>query len=82
VRFGASPRGAQAVLVAAKIQALFAGRFAASVDDVRAVAKPALRHRMILNFEGEAEGVRSDRVLDELLAAIPEAAPSGKSARG
>jgi MoxR-like ATPase len=82
VRFGASPRGAQAVLVAAKIQALFAGRFAASVDDVRAVAKPALRHRMILNFEGEAEGVRSDRVLDELLAAVPEAAPAGKSARG
>ena len=82
VRFGASPRGAQAVLVAAKIQALFAGRFSASVDDVRAVAKPALRHRLILNFEGEAEGVRTDRVLDELLATVPEAAPSGKSARG
>jgi MoxR-like ATPase len=70
VKFGASPRGAQALLVAAKIQAVFAGRFAVSTDDIRAVAKPALRHRMILSFEGEAEGIRTDRVLDELLAQV------------
>jgi MoxR-like ATPase len=55
VRYGSSPRGAQAVLLAAKIQALFDGRFAASADDVRAVAHAALRHRVLLNFEGEAE---------------------------
>lgn len=72
VRFGASPRGAQACLLAAKIQALFDGRFSASVDDVRKVVKPALRHRMILNFEGEAEGIRQDQVLDEILATVPE----------
>jgi MoxR-like ATPase len=70
VRFGSSPRGAQSMLLAAKVKALFDGRFAPSVDDVRAVAKAALRHRIILNFEGEAEGVKSDDVLDEILAAV------------
>ena len=74
VRFGASPRGVQATLLAAKIRALFEGRFSASVDDVRWAAVPALRHRMILNFEGEAEGVRTDSVLDEILRAVPETA--------
>lgn len=72
VRTGASPRGAQAMLLAAKIRALFAGRFAASTDDVKAVAPPALRHRLLLSFEGEAEGVRTDDVIDELLAQLPE----------
>src|SRR4051794_10773796 len=72
VRFGASPRGAQSILLAAKIRALFEGRFAASVDDVRAVALPALRHRVLLNFEGEAEGTKTDQVLDAILKAIPE----------
>ena len=72
VRFGASPRGAQACLLAAKIQALFDGRFAASTDDVRAVAKPALRHRVILNFEGEAEGVERDTILDRILETVKE----------
>ena len=72
VRYGSSPRGAQAVLLAAKIRALFEGRFAASVDDVRAVAHPALRHRVLLNFEGEAEGVKTDQVLDAILEALPE----------
>jgi MoxR-like ATPase len=74
VRFGASPRGAQAMLIAAKIQALFDGRFHVGTGDIRAVMKPALRHRIILNFEGEAEGVTSDQVLDELLASVPESA--------
>ena len=72
VRFGASPRGAQACLIGAKVQALFDGRFSASVDDVRKVAKAALRHRVILNFEGEAEGVPTDRVLDAILASVKE----------
>ena len=70
VRFGSSPRGAQAILLAAKIRAVMDGRFSASADDVRASAPPALRHRMILNFEGEAEGVRPDAVLEEVLGSI------------
>ena len=72
VRFGGSPRGAQALLLAAKIHALMDGRFAAAIDDVRWAVKPALRHRIILNFEGEAEGVRPDAVLDDILASVPE----------
>ena len=70
VRFGASPRGAQAILLAAKIRAVMDGRFSASADDVKASAPPALRHRMILNFEGEAEGVRPDAVLEEILGSV------------
>ncbi len=72
VRFGPSPRGAQATLLAAKIRALFEGRFAASTDDVKAVALPALRHRVLLNFEGEAEGVRPDQVLEHIIKKLPE----------
>ena len=72
VRYGSSPRGAQALLLAAKIRALFDGRFAASVDDVRAVVHPALRHRILLNFEGEAEGVKADQVIDAILKSVPE----------
>jgi MoxR-like ATPase len=74
VRFGASPRGAQATLLAAKIQALFDGRFAASADDVRKVVRPALRHRIILGFEGEAEGVKTDTILDRILETVKETA--------
>jgi MoxR-like ATPase len=72
VRYGSSPRGAQAVLLAAKIRALFDGRFAASVDDLRAAMHPALRHRILLNFEGEAEGIKTDQVIDAILKAVPE----------
>ena len=72
VRYGASPRGAQACLIAAKTQALLAGRYHVATEDIRRVAKPALRHRLILNFEGEAEGVSSDQVLDEIIAKLPE----------
>jgi MoxR-like ATPase len=72
VRYGSSPRGAQAIILAAKIEALRAGRFAPSFADVRRVALPALRHRVLLNFEGEAEGVTSDVVVERLLAALPE----------
>jgi len=73
VRFGASPRGAQAVLMAAKVRALLDGRFAASSADVRQSVKPALRHRLILNFEGEAEGVTTDAILDDVLGTVSEA---------
>jgi len=71
VRYGASPRGAQALLLSAKVRAVLDGRFSASVEDVRAVVHPALRHRLILNFEGEAEGVRSDALLDDVLGHVP-----------
>ncbi len=74
VATGASPRGAQALLLAAKIRALLAGRITASVEDVKAHARPALRHRVLLNFEGEAEGVSADDVIGELLEKLPDTA--------
>ena len=67
VRYGGSPRGAQALVTAGKILALMDGRFNVSVDDVRAAALPALRHRVILNFEGEAEGISSEAVVRAIL---------------
>jgi MoxR-like ATPase len=70
VRFGGSPRGAQAILLAARIRSLMAGRKTPSIDDVRAVAPSALRHRVILNFEGEAEGVAIDKVLAQVLTGV------------
>jgi len=72
VRYGASPRGAQACLLAAKARALYAGRVHIGIADVRAVALAALRHRVILSFEGEAEGVTTDQVLTETLGTVPE----------
>jgi len=72
VRTGASPRGAQAMLLGAKVRALFDGRFAASIEDVKATALAALRHRVLLSFEGEAEGVVSDRVITEILTKLPQ----------
>ena len=71
VRYGGSPRGAQALVLAGKIHALLEGRFNVSVDDVRAVALPALRHRVIRNFEGEAEGITSDAIVRAVLDAVP-----------
>ncbi len=72
VRYGSSPRGAQGLLLGAKIRALLDGRFAGSCQDIRQVAPPALRHRVILNFEGEAEGVTTDAVVQEILKRVPE----------
>ncbi len=69
LRCGASPRGAQSVLLAAKARALFEGRYHVEREDVSAVAPHALRHRVLRNFEGEAEGVDPDRIVDEALAA-------------
>jgi MoxR-like ATPase len=73
VRTGGSPRGVQAMLLAAKIGALFAGRFAASLDDVKAAAAPALRHRLLMSFEGEAENIRPDAIIAEILATLAPA---------
>jgi MoxR-like ATPase len=70
VRYGASPRGAQAIILAAKIRALLDQRYHVAREDVRAVAHPALRHRIILNFEGQAESVRPDQVIDDILKSL------------
>ena len=72
VRHGASPRGAQAIVLGAKISALLAGRANVSFDDIRAVLHPALRHRLILNFEAEASRVTADDVLSEIVEAVPD----------
>jgi MoxR-like ATPase len=72
VRTGVSPRGAQALLLAARINALFDGRFAASIEDVKPAVLPALRHRLLLNFEGEAEGIKPDHLLSDILTTLPE----------
>jgi MoxR-like ATPase len=71
VRYGASPRAAQALVLAAKIHAITHGHAFVSPDDIREMAMPALRHRLLLNFEGEAEQVDADSVVAELLAAVP-----------
>jgi MoxR-like ATPase len=70
VRYGASPRAAQALVLAGKIQALNRGQAFVSIDDIRRVALPALRHRLLLNFEGEADEVSTDTIVDELLATV------------
>jgi MoxR-like ATPase len=70
VRYGGSPRGAQALVSAGKIYALLDGRFNVSIDDIRAVALPSLRHRIILNFEGEAEGITSEAIVRAILDAV------------
>jgi MoxR-like ATPase len=71
VRYGASPRAAQAMVLGGKIRALTQGRAYVSDEDVRAVAAPALRHRLLLNFDGEAERIDPDDIIRELLSAIP-----------
>jgi MoxR-like ATPase len=72
VLFGASPRGAQSLVMAGKVLALFQGRYNVSVEDIRAAAKPALRHRIVLNIKGEAEGVDEDEMIDALIRKVPE----------
>ena len=78
LRFGSSPRGAQTLLLGAKVRALTEGRFNVSFDDIAAFAAAALRHRLILNFEAEAEGVSTDLVLDKILAEVPRDAVAAK----
>ena len=72
VRWGASPRAAQTLALAAKVRALLDGRYNVSFEDVRRVCLPAMRHRIIANFEAQAEGIESDRILLELLEKVPE----------
>ncbi|MBX3363598.1 MAG: AAA family ATPase [Phycisphaeraceae bacterium] len=71
VRVGASPRAAQALVLGAKCRALLDGRPSVAVEDIRAISLPSLRHRLILNFEGEAEGVTTDRVVENIVATMP-----------
>jgi len=70
VRYGASPRGAQALIIGAKVNALLDGRFNVSFDDINAVARAALRHRLLLNFEGLAEGISTDTIIDTLVKSV------------
>jgi MoxR-like ATPase len=71
LRFGSSPRGGQTLLLAGKVRALTAGRFNVSFEDIEAVAAPALRHRLILNFEAEAEGITTDHIIAQVLSDVP-----------
>ena len=71
LRFGSSPRGAQTLLLAAKVKALTQGRFNVSFDDIAAMIHPTLRHRLILNFEAEAEGVTTDNIITSILQEVP-----------
>jgi MoxR-like ATPase len=67
VRYGASPRGAQALILGGKVRALLNGRSAVAHEDIRHMALPALRHRIILNFEGEAERIDPDAIVEAIL---------------
>jgi MoxR-like ATPase len=71
LRFGSSPRGGQTLLLAGKVRALTDGRFNVSYDDIEAVAASALRHRLILNFEAEAEGITTDHIIGQILRDVP-----------
>ncbi len=73
-RYGASPRGAQALIIGAKIHALLEGRYNVSFDDVESVAPAALRHRILLNFDGQAEGMRTDDLIADVLKSAPKKA--------
>ena len=72
VRFGASPRGIQAMILGAKIRAILDERYHVAREDLKAMAKPVLRHRLILNFEGQAEGISTDDMIDQIVAHVPE----------
>ena len=73
VRYGASPRGAQSIIWGAKAQALLEGRFNVSFDDITMLAPAALRHRILLNFEGQAHGLSPDAVIDDLIRSLSKA---------
>src|SRR5262249_51381315 len=75
IRFGASPRAAQALILASKVRALLESRYNVSFQDVRSVYLPALRHRILLNFEAQAENIPPDNVLSEVLNEVKEKAP-------
>jgi MoxR-like ATPase len=77
LRFGASPRAAQTLVLAGKVKALLDGRSNVSVDDIRSAALPALRHRVLLNFEGEAEGKSTDEIIRNIVDTLPAEVPVG-----
>jgi MoxR-like ATPase len=72
IRCGASPRGAQALVLAAKVRALLEGRYNVSFEDIRKALLPALRHRILLNFEAQAENIAADAVLEQVLKEVKE----------
>ena len=72
LRYGASPRGAQALTIGGKVRALLNGHSEVAFEDVRHVVLPALRHRVILNFEGEAERIDPDKILQAIIDWVPE----------
>ncbi len=72
LRWGASPRGAQTLALAAKVRALLDGRYNVSLEDVRRVFLPTMRHRVVLNFEAQAENLKADQVLEEILECVPD----------
>ena len=72
LRFGSSPRGAQCLVLAGKVRALTQGRFNVSFEDIEAVAAATLRHRLILNFEAEAEGITTDHIITQILRDVPK----------
>ncbi|MCA9058331.1 MAG: MoxR family ATPase [Planctomycetaceae bacterium] len=76
VRFGSSPRGLQSLILGAKIRAILDNRYHVAREDLRIMAAPVLRHRLILNFEGQAEGISADEVITRILSAVPETALS------
>ena len=79
LRFGSSPRGAQCLILAGKVRALTQGRFNVSFDDIQAVTTAALRHRLILNFEAEAEGITTDMIIGQILKGVPRNAEAVKA---
>jgi MoxR-like ATPase len=78
LRYGSSPRGAQSLVRAGKILALMKGRYNVAFSDIKEAAIPALRHRLILNFEAEAEGIRPDTILSKIIAELPEVSTVSK----
>jgi MoxR-like ATPase len=81
IRWGSSPRGVQTLVLAAKVRALLDGRYNVSFEDLRRVYLPSLRHRVLLNFEAQAEGVEPDGVLLKVLDAVPEKAEEKVTAK-
>jgi MoxR-like ATPase len=75
IRCGASPRGAQALVLAGKVRALLEGRYNVSFEDIKRVYLPSLRHRILLNFEAQAENIPSDDILTNILKEVKEKAP-------
>jgi MoxR-like ATPase len=75
VSWGAGPRGMQYLLLGGKARAMLNGRFFVTTDDIKAVAHPVLRHRVITNFNAESSGIYPDRVIDRLLTEVPERRP-------